>query len=158
MSAMAVILASFPVAQFIYRGIFQVTMYAQLNRVVIFVVIGMAAANVFIFCDAWCQSAHIKIMEDSQHRRMAYSFKRAAKAIAVASSTTSVAFAVNALSPLVPFRAFGINAAIIILVNCVLTIMLIPPLQIIYENHIRGRCALCCLKCCGKPAAKPAEP
>ena len=78
---------------------------------------------------------------------MAYSFRRAAKAIAVTSSTTSVAFAANVLSPLAPFRAFGINAAIIILVNYALTIMLMPSFQIIYENHIRGRCARCCLCC-----------
>ena len=64
-SAMVIILVSFPVAQCIYRGIFQVTMYGQLNKVAIFVVIGIAAANVFVFCDAWPQSEYIKIMEDS---------------------------------------------------------------------------------------------
>ena len=92
---------------------------------------------------------------------MAYSFRRAAKAIAVTSSTTSVAFAANVLSPLAPFRAFGINAAIIILVNYALTIMLMPSVQAFYEKHIRGRCArccLCCLKCCKPPTQKPAEP
>ena len=64
-SAMVIILASFPIAQFFYRGIFQVTMYGQLNKVAIFVVIGIAAANVFVFCDAWRQSEYIKIMEGS---------------------------------------------------------------------------------------------
>lgn len=52
-SAMGLIMVSFPVAQFVYRGIFRITMYAQLNKVMVFVIIGIAAANVFVFCDAW---------------------------------------------------------------------------------------------------------
>ena len=52
-SAMLIILVSFPVAQFIYRGIFRITLFTQLNMIVIFIVIGMEAANIFIFYDAW---------------------------------------------------------------------------------------------------------
>ena len=74
---------------------------------------------------------------------MAYSFRRAAKAIAVSSSTTAVAFAANALSPLVPFRAFGINAAIVILVNYVLIILAMPSIQMLYESYVK-RCCSCC--------------
>ena len=157
-SAMSIILISFPVAQFVYRGIFQITMYAQLNKVMVFVIIGIAAANIFVFCDAWRQSEHMDIMKDSQHRRMAYSFRRATKAIAVSASTTSVAFAANALSPLVPFRAFGINAAIVILVNYVLTILAMPSFQMLYESYFKDCCGCCsgrrCLRCACCPALR----
>ena len=107
-SAMVLIIISFPVTQFIYRAVFQVTMYTFLNQLIIFIVLGIAADNVFVFCDAWRQSEHIPIMSKDLHRRMAYSFKRAFNAILVTASTTSIAFAANILSPLTPFRAFGL--------------------------------------------------
>ena len=66
---------------------------------------------------------------------MAYSFKRAFKAIIVTSSTTSVAFLANALSDIVPIRAFGIFAAIIIPVNFLLIILIMPAIQIIHDRY-----------------------
>ena len=86
---------------------------------------------------------------------MAYTFKRAFKAILVTSSTTSVAFLANGLSEIVPIRAFGIFAAIIIPVNFVLIIMIIPAIQLIHDNYfakcftyakIFGFCCKCCKK------------
>ena len=118
-------------------------MYTQLNKILIFVVIGIAAANIFVFYDAWTQSEHIKIVNENMFRRMAYSWKRASKAMAVTCSTTAVAFGSNGLSPIIPFRAFGINAAIIILVNYALTIMIMPSLVIVHDKCFKGRCCLC---------------
>ena len=82
-------------------------------------------------------------MKGDMYRRLAYAWKRAAKAIAVTSSTTSVAMAANALSPIIPIRAFGIYAGIIVLVNYLMVIMIMPPLQIIYERNFRHRCGCC---------------
>ena len=53
LSAMIVILISFPVTQFIYRGVMRVDMYTGLNQLIIFIVLGIAADNIFVFCDAW---------------------------------------------------------------------------------------------------------
>ena len=50
---MIIILMSFPVTQMIYRGILAVDMFAGLNKLVIFIVLGIAADNIFVFCDAW---------------------------------------------------------------------------------------------------------
>ena len=86
----------------------------------------------------------IPIMKDDMHRRMAYAFKRAAKAIAVTSSTTSVAFAANGLSPIIPIRAFGIYAAIIVLVNYLMVVLVMPPVQMVYELKFKNK------PCCGK--------
>ena len=74
---------------------------------------------------------------------MAYSFKRAAKAIAVTSSTTSVAFAANGFSPIIPIRAFGIYASIIVLVNYAMVVCIMPSVQIVYEDNYRHRCKGC---------------
>ena len=82
-------------------------MYSGMNQLIIFIVLGIAADNIFVFCDAWRQSEHIPVMANNNHLRMAYSFKRAVKAIAVTASTTSMAFAANASSSIVPIKAFG---------------------------------------------------
>ena len=66
---------------------------------------------------------------------MAYTFKRAFKAILVTSSTTCVAFLANGLSDVVPIRAFGIFAAIIIPVNFVLIILIMPSIQLIHDRY-----------------------
>ena len=144
-SGLLVILLSFPVTQLIYKGILRVDMFSSLNQLVIFIILGIAADNIFVFCDAWRQSEMIPIMKDDMHRRMAYAFKRAAKAIAVTSSTTSVAFAANGASPIIPIRAFGIYASIIVLVNYLMVIMVMPSVQMIYEIYYKDKC-----KCCDK--------
>ena len=120
------ILLSFPITYIIYRGILQITMNTPLNLLSVFIVIGVAANDIFIFCDAWRQSELIKILEKNQNRRMAYAFKKSYKAMIATSSTTSVAFLANAFSEISPIRAFGIFASIIIMVNFFIVLLVIP--------------------------------
>ena len=75
---------------------------------------------------------------------MAYAFRRAARAMAVTSSTTSVAFMANIFSPIMPIRGFGIYAGIIVPVNYLLVVMVLPPATIWYERHIDGGFTKCC--------------
>ena len=77
---------------------------------------------------------------------MAYAFRRAARAMAITSSTTAVAFMGNMASDLLPIRVFGIFAAIIVLVNYLLAIFFFPSAIIIYEEKIEHRWS--CLKWC----------
>ena len=74
---------------------------------------------------------------------MAYSFRRAYKAIAVTSSTTSVAFGSNIFSPIVPIRAFGFQSALIVLVNYFMVVMIMPSVQITYECYFMEKCNFC---------------
>merc|ERR1712038_307834 len=101
----------------------------------IFIVLGIAADDVFVFCDAWRQSTQHREIANDENLRMAYTFKRAFKAILVTSSTTCVAFLANGLSDIVPIRAFGIFAAIIIPVNFVLIILIMPAIQLIHDRY-----------------------
>ena len=73
-------------------------------------------------------------------KRMSYTVKRAAKAMFVTSSTTGVAFLANYFSPVMPIRAFGIFAAIIIPVNFLLVCWIFPALIIFEENYIKVKC------------------
>ena len=51
--SMMLILLSFPISYLIYSGLFQITMNTTLNQMVIFIVLGIAADDIFVFCDAW---------------------------------------------------------------------------------------------------------
>jgi len=129
-------------------------MNTTLNQLTIFIVLGIAADDIFVFCDAWRQSEFIPQIAKDQKRRMAYAFKRSFRAIAVTSSTTAVAFLANAASDIRPIRAFGIYAAIIIPVNFIIVILVIPSVQIIHDNHFKERCNYRkCSPCCRKNKA-----
>lgn len=78
---------------------------------------------------------------------MAYSFRRASRAMAVTSSTTAVAFFANALSPIMPIRAFGIFSGILIPINFLLVITMMPPAVIFYEKTVDKKCTKC-FGCC----------
>ena len=107
----------------------------------IFIVLGIAADDIFVFIDAWRQSELQPLLKNSFHRRMAYSFTRASKAMLVTSSTTAVAFLANALADIAPIRAFGIYAAIIVPTNFVLVVLMLPPMVVIWERKIKNCCA-----------------
>jgi predicted RND superfamily exporter protein len=133
------ILFSFPVTAVINEGILRNTYYSSLHTLVIFIVLGIAADDIFVFVDAWRQSENIKLIRGDVRMRLAYSFRRAARATATTSSTTSVAFLANAFSPIMPIASFGIYAAVIIAVNYGLIIMFFPPLIIWYETSLKER-------------------
>lgn len=120
--------------------------YSNLHMLVIFIVLGIAADDIFVMMDAWRQSACIEEFRGNYHMRMSYSFKRAIKAIAVTSVTTAVAFLANVFSPIMPIQSFGIYAAIIIPVNYVLVVCMFPPAIVFYERHF-AKYVFCCCMC-----------
>lgn len=127
-------------------------MNTTLNQLNIFIVLGIAADDIFVFCDAWRQSLLIKAIADNEHRRMAYTFKRSFKAIAVTSSTTAVAFLANTFSDIRPIRSFGIYAAIIIPVNFFIVILVMPSIQILHDRYFKDSCIKFKEKICAKPS------
>lgn len=122
------------------------TYFSSLQVIAIYIVLGIAADDIFVFYDAWRQSKNIapEIMTDN-HRRMAYAWRRAVKAMAVTSTTTAVAFFANAFSPLMPIRSFGIFSGVIIPLNYFLVVMMMPSASIIYEKYKFK--AWCCCPC-----------
>lgn len=151
------ILLSFPMTVLVTEGILRVTFFNSLHTLVIFIVLGIAADDIFVFIDAWRQSEKIKQFAGDKKKRMAYSWRRAVRAIAVTSSTTSVAFFANAFSPIMPIKSFGIFAGVIIQMNYILIVLFFPAATIIYEEKIHGKCSLYCgriFSCCNKDADK----
>ena len=137
------IMFSFSITAIVCEGIFRVTYYSNLHSLTIFIVLGIAADDIFVFIDAWRQSAFIPEFKNNKYMRMSYSWKRAVRAMAVTSSTTSVPFLANGFSPIMPIKAFGIYAAIIIPANYILVVFMFPPAVIWYEDKIEGK-FFCC--------------
>lgn len=125
---------SFGTTALIYQGVLRVTFFSNLNMLVIFIVLGTATNDVYIFMDAWRQSGCIEEYKGSYHMRMSYAFKRAFKTMAIASVARIGVFLANILSPMMAIQSFGIYAAIIIPVNFLLIIAMFPPAIIIYEQ------------------------
>jgi len=76
---------------------------------------------------------------DTMEKRLTYSFRRAARAMAITSSTTAVAFFANALTPIQIIQVFGIFAGTIVPVNYLLVIMVFPPAVVWYEENINAK-------------------
>ena len=50
---MVLILFSFSMTQIICEGLFQITYFGNLHAMVIFIVLGIAADDIFVFIDGW---------------------------------------------------------------------------------------------------------
>jgi protein dispatched 1 len=139
-----IILLSFPITTLMTEGVFRVTFFSSMHTLTVFIVLGISADNIFVLFDAWRQSEKLnpRIM-DTKAKRMAYTWRRAVRAITVTASTTAVAFAANIFSPLMPIAAFGIFAGAIIPMNFILIILIFPAAIIFFDENIKNR------KCCG---------
>ena len=121
-------LMAFPIAYFLYRVIFQISFYNTLNNASIFIIFGVAADDLFIFSDAWKQTAKTN---DSLDKRMALTYRRASKAMFVTSFTTAAAFLYTGLSGIAPISSFGYFTSILIVSNYCLTITMFPAMIVI---------------------------
>ena len=55
-TAMSQILFSFPITLVLYRIVLNVNNVSSLHLMIVFVVLGISADNIFVIWDAWCQS------------------------------------------------------------------------------------------------------
>ena len=136
-TACFMILVSFPITLVIYKLVMRVTNVSSLHLMVVFVVLGISADNIFVLWDAWRQSDTYPQYTGNYHKRMAYTFRRAYKSLLATSSTTAFAFMSNGFSSLMPVSAFGWFAFVIIPVNYVLIVLYYPAYLIIYETTVR---------------------
>ena len=117
-----------------------------MQNLVVFVVLGVAADNIFVFSDAWKQSGRERNIRKDLIKRMNYSWRRASKAMLMTSSTTAFAFLASAFSRIMPIQTFGIFASMIIVVNFILVVTLYPALIIVEEKIIKKYLYCCCRK------------
>merc|ERR1712045_202807 len=111
------IVLTIPVSWFILDNVFQIEMFPFLNSLCIFIVAAIGADDIFVFMDAYKQSAFMGDILESFESRMSYVYRRAGSAMLVTSSTTFIAFLCTALTPIPAIQSFGIFAAFVILVD-----------------------------------------
>lgn len=136
-TSMVQILFSLPITCVIYRNILCITNLSVLHLMVLFVVLGVSADNIFVIWDAWRQSNLLPDLRGNQKRRMAYTFRRTYKALLATSGTTAFAFLSNGFSSLMPVSAFGLFAFILVPINYILIVFYFPAFLIVYENSVR---------------------
>jgi predicted RND superfamily exporter protein len=155
LAGISIIFLSFPITAVITHGILQVKYFGSLQIIGIFLVIGIAADDIFVFLDAWKQSSHVgpeQMKKDNgngdpnaeKKRRLAYAFRRGVRAMSVTSSTTAVAFFANLFSTIMPIRAFGVFSGVLIPMNFILVIIVMPPAVIWWESKINEPYKTCC--------------
>jgi hypothetical protein len=140
------IVLAYPTTIFINRFIMQITIFNFINYIAVFVILGIAADDVFVFTDCWKQSATFKELRkdgdtkiDWIQKRMNYTWRRTSKAIFTTSITTCVSFVATGFSKLMPISAFGYFAAVLVIVLYVFSITIYPCWVIIFEKYIVHR-------------------
>lgn len=53
---MFIIVISFPISLVVLKGIFRVTFFSSLHILAVFIILGIAADDIFVFIDAWRQA------------------------------------------------------------------------------------------------------
>lgn len=148
---MTEILLSVPVSWFIYNSVFQIKYFAFLNTLSLYIVAAIGADDIFIFMDAYKQSAHSDDPEvlESLESRMSWVYRRTGSAMAITSATTCSAFLCTLITPLVDVQAFGVFAATVILVDYILVMTLFCTAVVIYHNKFeRPGCFASCGAAC----------
>ena len=140
------IILSIPLAFFVYRLVFQIRFFSFMHILAVFVLLGIGADDVFVFVDAFKQSASEPDIDPTDlNRRIEYTAFRASKAVLLTSLTTTAAFLATAISEILPISTFGIFAALCISLLYLLNVLLMPPALVIWVKYMGGG---------GVPAAK----
>lgn len=120
----------------------------------------MAADDFFVFSDAWRQTSKLSITKDNFDKRMAFTYRRASKAMFVTSFTTASAFLATGFSDIMPISSFGYFAAVLIVSNYILVITLFPAVLMVYEYSCGKFCIYekMCERCCKRKQQADDEP
>mmetsp|Transcript_19286 Transcript_19286/g.43295 ORF Transcript_19286/g.43295 Transcript_19286/m.43295 type:complete len:1057 (-) Transcript_19286:81-3251(-) len=155
------ILFSLPLSSLLYRGLFQVDYFEFLHILVVYLVLGIGADDIFVLVDTF---RHIDNdlrgeqggwSEDKFRRVMKAAYIRSASAILNTSFTTAVAFLASSGSKAMPMRTCGWYAAICILMNYILTITFTPAIVSIWHTRFHKKC--CCSVDCSYREELPPE-
>lgn len=149
---------SIPLAIVIYRYILNIQYFTTLNLSVIIIIIGIGADNIFVFHDFWKNSFQVKAIRDKPILRLSKAFKEGASAMFVTSLTSMVAFSACTSSAVMPIRAFGWFATLIVPLIYFQIILVQPFIYFFYELHIMNSSWKQCFCCCFKKGQQAKQP
>lgn len=153
------IFLSLPLAWFFFTAVFGIKYFSTLNVLCLFIVAAIGADDIFVFMDAYKQSAHkSKDILGSLESRMSWVYRRSGKAMAITSATTCFAFLCTIISPIASTRSFGIFAALVILFDYILVMTLFCTSVVIYHDRLEEEPGWCCICfCCTKNEPSPTQ-
>ena len=103
--------------------------FGTFNLLAIFIILGIGADNIFIFLDAWAQSAPLLLQqgyEPTPLNRMSFAWRRGAQAMLLTSMTTTCSFMANAMSSFGAINTFGVFAGLLVIMNYLAIILFFP--------------------------------
>jgi len=133
------ILLSYPLTYIFYSLVFGIEKMMLFNFTSVFVVIGLGADDIFVFCDFWWQSTSKH--EDDIPARLKWTFKNAAGCTLVTTLTTAASFFANLFSAISPVRDFGIFMGVLVLCNY-LNMLLLLPLTLVSHDKLWNKSKL----------------
>ena len=137
LACMFQVLVSVPVSLFIYEQLMGIEYISILHLFVIIMIIGIGADDIFVFHDFWEHTRHIGVLRYRVPLRLAYTLRKAAKAMLTTSATTAVSFLSTCINPVMPIVSFGIFAFVVVTINYVMLILVVPALYVYHELEIR---------------------
>ena len=139
--AVAAVCLSIPSTNLIYHFVFSQTYIGPFNIITLFYVLGITADDIFVFYDAWRESARFEFA--SLTCRVSFCYKRISFATTV---TSAIGFLTMTSSPLVVIRSFGLFAAILVVLNLALLYSFLPIVVVVYHLNFEKYNCLCCCK------------
>jgi predicted RND superfamily exporter protein len=142
------ILMSFFMAYVLYKNVFQVEMMNLMNLLMIFVMVGVGADDIFVIADCWKETGHMKTTHKQvdprtlSTLRMRIVMASAFPATFVTTFTTATAFASNYMSIISPIRDFAIYSTCVVCWNYIFCITLFPAVLVIDEMKWPKYCTL----------------
>ena len=133
---MSEIVLSIPVAWFCSRVILQVQYFGGLNLLTIFIVCAIGADDIFVFMDAYVQSQFKgpTVVRDFP-TRMTWVYRKSGLAMLITSTTTCAAFLCCLATPIPGTQAFGIFAALVILMDYFFVMTMFCTAVMVYHNR-----------------------
>ena len=142
------IVMSIPLAWFTAVNILQIRYFSSLNPLCLFIVAAIGADDIFVFMDAYKQSAYKgHTVTRDLTTRMSYVYRRAGTAMLITSCTTCSAFLCCVTSPLALTKSFGIFAALVIWFDYMLVMTMFCTAVVVYHDYFESPKVNCCVQC-----------
>lgn len=130
------IFMSIPLSLCIYTYIFQIRYFSAVHIAVVIIIIGIGSDDVFVFHDTWKGAFTIPAIKNRPILRLSYTFRKSASTMIVTSATSAVAFFACYFSPIMPIRAFGMFATIVVIVCFLVTVIVEPLTYFVFEKYL----------------------
>ncbi|CAK9002145.1 unnamed protein product [Durusdinium trenchii] len=150
-SSMFMMIMTLPVAALVYQGVLRVQYFEFLHILVVYLVLGIGADDIFVFKDTFCHIVKAefpfvrggRLSEEQEIKALSLTFQRAGVAIFNTSFTTALAFASCSVSRCMPMRTCGWYAATCIVTLYVLTLTYFPPVLLFWHRRLQAKRCCC---------------